>query len=61
MILIWVGPTEGVNCYLLQIAKNGVKLENWISQKYLKSGSWISHMFDLIYSTKDSGKKFEKK
>ena len=43
--------------YLLQIAKNGVKLENWISQKYGKWVSWISYMFGLIHSTKDSDKK----
>ena len=47
--------------YLLQIPKNGVKLENWISQKYGKSGSWILYMFDLIHSTKDSDKKNSKK
>ena len=47
--------------YLLQIAKNGVKLENWIAQKYGKSGSWISYMFDLIHSSKDSDKKNSKK
>ena len=65
MILTWVGPTEGVifkeNGYLLQIAKNGVKLENWIFQKYGKWVSWISYMFDLIHSTKDSDKKNSKK
>ena len=42
-------------------SQKGRKLENWISQKYGKSGSWISYMFDLIHSTKDSDKKNSKK
>ena len=37
------------------------KVENWIFQKYGKWVSWISYMFDLIHSTKDSDKKNSKK
>ena len=42
-------------------SQKGRKLENWIFQKYGKWVSWISYMFDLIHSTKDSDKKNSKK
>ena len=61
-LLIWVGHTEGVlrqeNDLFTRFCS---KLQNWIYQLNGKSVSQIFYMFDLTYSTKDSGKKISKK
>ena len=59
MILIWVGPTEGV--IFKKIAKNGVKLENWISQKYRNRYPGFHICLTLYIVLKIQTKKIQKK
>ena len=69
-------PTQGqyLTCFLFGMAIQGEffakkmtclrfcsKLQNLIYQLNRKSVSQIFYMFDLTYSTKDSGKKMSKK
>ena len=62
MLPIWDSHTGGVLCQ-----ENDLftwfcsKFQNWIYQLNRKSVSQIFYMFDLTYSTKDSGKKCQKK
>ena len=59
---IWDGHTGGVLCQENDLfTRFCSKLQNWIYQLNGKSVSQIFYMFDLTYSTKDSGKKVSKK
>ena len=62
MLPVRLGHTGGVLCQEnISVPDFTKKLENWIYQINGKTTPQIFYMFDLTYSTKDSGKKVSKK
>ena len=62
MLPVRRGHTGGVLCQENDLfTRFCSKLQNWIYQLNGKSVSQIFYMFDLTYSTKDSGKKISNK